>query len=164
MKDLAAGKKTRIKETTVKHMTVPHFHGLKIEAMLDYAADKPAVMACLPEMQRERETLPRSYLANVIYTKVGEAFKSWVDDIVNTRHELRRQEEDQIQMDPEIARIFNASNAVAVNIGISNNLMKAGSKRRRTKREIEREKLEEVLKRRQVEESMQQFQQMQQEI
>ena len=72
----------------------------------------------------------------MIYTVVGELFKTWVEEIVNIRHELVRQEEDQIQMDPEIAAIFNASNAIAVNKGVSNNLMKAGAKRRRTKAEI----------------------------
>ena len=164
MRDLVAGRKTRIKETSVKHMTIPHFKGLKIEAMLEYSEDKPHVMACLPAVQHEREALPRQYVSNVIYTKVGADFKKWVDEIVNIRHELVRQTEDQIQMDPEIAAIFNSSNAIAVNKGVSNNLMKAGSKRRRTKTEIEREKLEGELKRREIEESMQQFGQMQQEI
>ena len=113
MRDLVAGKKIRIKDVDVKHITVPHFEGLKIEAMLDYAATKPFVMACLPAEKREREALPRQYVANVIYTKVGEEFKAWVNNIVNLRHEARRQEEDQIEMDPEIAEIFNASTAVA---------------------------------------------------
>ena len=113
MRDLVAGKKIRIKAADVKHITVPHFEGLKIQTMLSYASTKPFVMACLPAVLREREALPRQYVANCIYTKVGDSFKQWVDEIVNTRHELRRQEDDQIQMDPEIAEIFNSSAAVA---------------------------------------------------
>ena len=64
-------------------------------------------------IQREREKLPRPYLGNVIYTIVGQPFKRWVEKRVDERHELRRQEEQQIQMDPEIAAIFKQSTAVA---------------------------------------------------
>jgi len=113
MKDLAAGKRKRIKQVEVKVITIPFFEGLKIEAMLEYAATKPQVMDCLPMVKRERERLPRQYLGNVIYTIIGEPFKQWVDSIVNSRHEVRRQPQDQIQMDPEIARLFNESSAVA---------------------------------------------------
>ena len=41
MADLAAGKRRRIKEVDVKVITVPHFEGLKIETMLEYAAQHP---------------------------------------------------------------------------------------------------------------------------
>ena len=82
---------------------MPHFKGLSIEAMLEYCADKPEVLECLPILQRETEKLPRQYIANVIYTKVGESFKTWVEGRVDERHEKRRQQEDTIQMDPEIA-------------------------------------------------------------
>ena len=63
-------------------------------------------MEYLPAVQREREKLPREYVANLIYTIVGEEFKEWVNERVNERHALRRQEEDQILMDAEIARAF----------------------------------------------------------
>ena len=43
----------------MRHITVPHFEGLKIERMLDYAAARPPVMACLPAVAREREALHR---------------------------------------------------------------------------------------------------------
>lgn len=86
----------------VKVITVPHFEGLKIETMLDYAATKPGVMEALPIIQREREKLPRAYVANMIYTIVGEPFKKWVEARVNERHNLRRQQTDTIEMDPEI--------------------------------------------------------------
>ena len=109
MRDLIARSRTRIKQTAVQHIQVPRFEGLKIETMLAYAADKPEVMACLPSVRREREALPRQYLANVIYTIVKEPFKNWVNAIVDERHEERRKEEDIIMMDPEIAAVFNAS-------------------------------------------------------
>ena len=94
MKELVAGTRIRIKEVDVKHITVPHFEGLKIETMLEYAESKPFVMAGLPSIKREREALPRQYVANVLYTKIGEPFKTWVNGLVDERHELRRKEED----------------------------------------------------------------------
>ena len=57
--------------------------------------------------------LPRAYIGNVIYTLVGEPFKEWVEARVNERHELQREQDDQIEMDPEIAAIFKKSNATS---------------------------------------------------
>jgi len=74
MSDLAAGRRRRIKETEVKVISIPHFEGLKIETMLEYAAQYPDVMQALPVVERERLRLPRGYLGNVIYTIVGEPF------------------------------------------------------------------------------------------
>ena len=37
LRDLAAGKKKIIKNTDVKHISVPLFEGLKIELMLEFA-------------------------------------------------------------------------------------------------------------------------------
>ena len=70
-------------------------------------------MMALPVIKREREKLPRSYLANIIYTLVGDPFKQWVETKVNERHEKRKKQEDAIMLDPEIAAIFNASNATS---------------------------------------------------
>ena len=97
----------------MKHITIPHFEGLKIEAMLDFAEGFNEVMQALPYTLRERVKLPRGYLANIIYTIVGDDFKVWVNRLVDIRHEQRRQQEDMIHLDPEIAQIFNQSNAVA---------------------------------------------------
>ena len=75
MRDLAAGRRRRIKEVNVRHITIPHFEGLKIETMLDYASIFQEVMEALPTVERERMKLPRPYMANLIYTLVGEPFK-----------------------------------------------------------------------------------------
>ena len=70
-------------------------------------------MAALPLLERERLSLPRAYIANLIYTIVGQPFKDWVDHIVTRRHEERRMEQSTIKMDPEIAAIFNQSTATS---------------------------------------------------
>ena len=69
--------------------------------------------------------LPRQYIANIIYTIVGKPFTDWIDARVNERHEKRAMENNlNIQMDPEIARIFQQSTAVSTMNGTSHNLMK----------------------------------------
>ena len=87
LRDLAAGKKKTIRGTEMKHLTVPQFEHLTIEEFLKFAADYPFVTMCLPDRKQELEKLPRQYLINIIYTKVGEAFRQWVDERVGTRHE-----------------------------------------------------------------------------
>ena len=113
MRDLISGERAIVDEKKVKQISVPYFEGLKIESFLEFASLYPQVMKCLPILERERLTLPRSYIANVIFTIVGDDFKKWVDRIVTRRHDERRQEQSQIKMDPEIAAIFNQSTATS---------------------------------------------------
>ena len=72
-------KKKKIKNVDVKVVHVPHFEGLTMATMLDYASQHPQVLKYLPELEREIEKLPRAYVANVIYTVVGDPFKTWVN-------------------------------------------------------------------------------------
>ena len=55
--------------------------------MLYHARNWPAVAQALPAETREVEKLPRAYLANVIYTIVGDPFKNWVDGEIAKRNE-----------------------------------------------------------------------------
>lgn len=49
LRDLASGKKKAIKDTEVKHLTVPQFENLTIDEFLKFAADYPFVTMCLPD-------------------------------------------------------------------------------------------------------------------
>ena len=102
--------RTRIKNEDVKVLHVPHFHGLTLETMLGYASQSIEVMRCLPAIEREINKLPRAYIANVIYTIIGESFKEWVNTQITMRNDKIKNEKDvTIEMDPEIAAIFRAS-------------------------------------------------------
>ena len=58
--------------------------------------------------------MPRSYLANVIYTIAGDPFQEWTDARIASRNDRVVKEKDMsIMLDPEIAEIFKASNAVS---------------------------------------------------
>ena len=60
-----------------------------------------------------------------------------------------------IELDPELARIFRESKTVSTNNGNAYHLFKANAKRRRTKQEIEEEKLAEAAKKIEVEMKLQ---------
>ena len=102
-----AGTRKRIKAADAKHITVPHFEGLKVETMMEWAQDYPDVMKAFPTVKRERDDLPRSYVANVINTLKHNEFSAWVNKLVNERHDARQKKQDTIQMDPEIKNIFD---------------------------------------------------------
>jgi len=90
------GKVTRIKADDVKVIQVPHFKGLKLETMFEWAAQHPEVMQAFPLVQRERDDLPRTYVANIINTLKPDEFKGWVDQKVNERNEARQEQQDVI--------------------------------------------------------------------
>ena len=71
--------------------------------MLEWANAYPEVAKALPAVKRERDKLPRQYIANVIHTIVGEPFEAWVSQKVTARNEKRAKEEGMIELDPEIA-------------------------------------------------------------
>ena len=81
--------------------------------MLAEARQDPELMNYLPD-EKELHLLPRQWLANVIYTRLGERFKAWVDGHVKERHEKYVQRHNcLIDMDPEIAAAFNQSTMVS---------------------------------------------------
>jgi hypothetical protein len=106
MRDLVASKRRAIKSNKVRHITIPQFSGLSIEELLQYATRFPKVMEALPIVQKEVKKLPRQYIGNVIFTLVGEPFRQWVLERVESRNERCTVDDGAIEMDPEIAAIF----------------------------------------------------------
>jgi len=71
-------------------------------------------MKAFPTETKEIGKFPRQYIANVIYTLVGSPFEVWVNKRVEDRHRKIAEDRDlNIEMDPEVAAIFEASNAVS---------------------------------------------------
>ena len=107
-------KKKKIKNVDVKVIHVPHFDGLTLDTMLGFAQQHPQISQYLPAIQREIEKMPRHYIANVIYTVVGDAFQDWVSEQIDARNEKIKAEQDiMIEMDPEYAAIFKASQSIS---------------------------------------------------
>ena len=55
-----------------------------------------------------------------------------------------------IQMDPQIARIFHQSTAISVSKGKASHLMKASASRRKSRAQIQEERLQEQQKEAQI--------------
>ena len=72
------------------------------------------MVKALPVEPREVEKLPRSYVANVIYTIVGDKFKAWVEKAILERTQKNIEDQDMaIEMDPEVLQAFKASTHVS---------------------------------------------------
>ena len=109
--------------------------------------------------------MPRQYLINIIYTIVGEAFKNWVDERVNVRHEkIKDDGKKMIEMDPEIAAIYQKSKAISTSNGKMYQLFKESAKPRRTKAEIKEARLQEDAEKLEIELKLKRFEEMQQEL
>ena len=146
LRDLAQGKKTIIKSNNVKVYNVPQFEGLTIADFLGFAKVYPVVARALPP-ENEILKLPRQYVINVIYTLIGVPFEVWVGKQIAVRNQRLLEEQNKIiEMDPDVLAIFQASSHISSTKGTGSHLMKASAKRRRSKKQIEDERLEAATK------------------
>ena len=115
-------------------MHVPCYENLKLEDFVQLIRDHPFVAMCLPDREKEMIKMGRTYLINVLYTRLGEKFKVWVDQRVEQRHlKVKEEQKKWIKLDPEMAKIFKQSKFVSTSNGKAYHLFKASAKRRRTK-------------------------------
>ena len=104
LRDLSTGTKKIIRGHEVKYLHVPMYEHLAVEDFLLFIDNYPFVKMCLPDRPKEIKKLGRQYIINVIYTRVGQKFKDWVDARVNARHEeVKVEGKKYIELDPEIA-------------------------------------------------------------
>ena len=83
LRDLSTGVKARIKSSEIKHLHVPMYEDLTVDDFLKYANNYPFVLMCFPDRRNETKKLGRQYIINVLYTRLGEKFKMWVDERVH---------------------------------------------------------------------------------
>ena len=68
----------------------------------------------LPEPELELPKTPKQWIANVCATVLEDLFAKWVKKQVDARHEKVAVEKNlMIDIDPEIARVFEQSKAVS---------------------------------------------------
>ena len=64
-------------------------------------------MQALPKDRKEVLKMPRQYIANVVYTCIGDDFQAWVGVGIEARNQKVKDDRDMdIKMDPEIFAIF----------------------------------------------------------
>ena len=114
LRDLISGNRRKLKSEEVKHIHVPYFDSLSVEKMLEWAKRHPDVFTALPKEQNEINSLHRNYIANVIYTIVGEDFRDWINNKMQERTKRLALERNMtIQMDPEIYKIYKDSTSIS---------------------------------------------------
>jgi hypothetical protein len=114
LRDLINRKRRPVKCNNVRHVIIPQFDGLSIDDLLSFAGKYPEVMEALPLAKKEIKKLPRQYIANIINTIVqGDAFQTWIQERITARNEKLVEEEEMIEMEPEIAAIYQASNEIS---------------------------------------------------
>ena len=67
-------------------------------------------------IEKELKSLNKQFIVNVAYSVVGEPFKQWVKDMIETRNQdMTKSKNLLINMDPDVAAAFMASTAVSSN-------------------------------------------------
>ena len=120
-----------------------------MERLYEFIGQYPETFVYYPIKQEIRK-LPKQWIANVAYSVLGDDFSDWVKEQIEARNEHVAQKGNLfIELDPDVAAAFEASTAVsrkcrrlydtlidlflfAVQKGSSANMLKIGSKRRRT--------------------------------
>ena len=128
LRDLCTGTKKMIKGTEVKYLHVPHYEHLSVEDFLTFLEQYPFAQMCLPDRKKEIMKLGRQYIINVIFTRVGQKFKDWVDERVNHRHEeVKLEGKKYIELDRQCAEVFYSNKAVSTKKGCSYHMFKASA-------------------------------------
>ena len=74
----------------------------------------PQIVDRLPDKDDETFKFPKSYVCNLIYTCVGDDFKSWVkQQIIDRNEKVAKDQNLNIDVDRDIAEAFHRSNAVS---------------------------------------------------
>ena len=82
--------------------------------MLGFAKAFLEVAHALPIEKKEIGKLHRGYIANVIYTIVGDPFNKWVEQVMKERTKKIQDEQNQMmQMDAGVYSVFQASNSIS---------------------------------------------------
>ena len=66
-------------------MNVPYYENLTLAHMWQFAADHPEVNRYLPA-EEDKDDLPRSRVANVLFTVLGGKFARWVNKQMEKRN------------------------------------------------------------------------------
>jgi hypothetical protein len=85
------------------------FDSLSVKEILKWSLKYPEVDKYWP-IKRELLRYPRWYIANMVYSIVGQAFKNWVSEKTSERDDHTRDKGDHnVVILPEFKKIFDSS-------------------------------------------------------
>ena len=98
---------------TIKHLYVPQYETLSIKEILNTWGSNHNLQVFMP-IEKELKSLNKQFIVNVAYSVVGEPFKQWVKDMIETRNQdMTKSKNLLINMDTDVAAAFQASTAVS---------------------------------------------------
>ena len=93
----------------IKTLYVPIYRGLGIDDLLKKAEETPGVFDYFPE-RRDFSRLPRQWIANVLFTVVGQPVADFVNKSIKERNDRVAENRNLIiELDPAIAEAFKNS-------------------------------------------------------
>ena len=93
----------------MKSLYVPLYKGLSIDDFLTKAEETPAVFAYFPD-RRDFSRLPRQWIANVLFTILGQPIADFVNKSIKERNDKIAENRNLIiELDPAIAEAFKQS-------------------------------------------------------
>ena len=117
-----------------------------MQFLYNFIGQYPETFAFYPD-ESEIYKLPKQWIANVAYSILGETFSQWVKEQIDERNARVAEKGDlMIEMDPDVHAAFMDSTAISLHKGASANMLKVGSKRRRTHAQVKADKEEALLK------------------
>ena len=78
----------------------------------------------VPSDPKERARLPKQWVVNILSVLTGGDFDKWVLSKINDRNQARAIKADKlVDLDPEIAEIFNNSTAISLTKGSAHSML-----------------------------------------
>ena len=156
-----SGKKKKLYSKDVRQVHVPAYENLTIQHIADEVGKYNTVGHYLPDNPKEVQKMPKQYIANICATLLGTVFTDWIRVQVEERNKsLLVDKGNVVNMDPEIAAVFKASTKISCKYslilfilpsvllleqnGVGYHMLKAGSKKRRTKAQVQQDKLDDL--------------------
>ena len=87
LRDILRGNKLYVKCKDVKIVHVPHYKGLRVKEILNYAKSKVHILKYMPDYEYNKDP-NRTWLWNVVNSLIPDEFKSFIADNVKERKKL----------------------------------------------------------------------------
>ena len=158
---------------------MPQYKSLKVERLQQFISNYPDTFIYYPD-ECEIAKLPKQWLVNVAYSILDDLFANWVKEQIEERNARVAEKGNlMIELDSEVHQAFLESSAVSrkyplflifltpysifiVQKGASANMLKIGTKRRRTQAQIKAEKEEARLREQDLQEKLARMAELQQ--
>ena len=99
----------QINRDQVKISQIPHYDGLTVQDLLEFARSKDNIKSYLPD-EKDWVHLDRQWLGDVLYTLDAKAIQDKIDKSMTARkHKIEESRHELVEMQPEFAQALEKS-------------------------------------------------------